>query len=188
MPAACGAADNWRALISIADSFGPPWGAVARDAASRLIRGFRRGYRRDVADGHPRLFDGLPRSLPSADWSGTWSISKTPAGENRGALTVAGWRRAAAVRDSIAIDLAGRAPRRQARARKVTLRAQFEAAWARYCSKDSTPAQRQQYQISTRESESAPSRHLAVTRRRVRHMARHRGWTRNTPPLHHEHD
>ena len=34
------AADNWRPLISIADSFGPEWGRIAREAAVTFARGF----------------------------------------------------------------------------------------------------------------------------------------------------
>jgi hypothetical protein len=34
------AADNWRVLVSIADSFGPQWGEAARAAAVELTRGY----------------------------------------------------------------------------------------------------------------------------------------------------
>ncbi|MGB9392996.1 MAG: DUF3631 domain-containing protein, partial [Xanthobacteraceae bacterium] len=33
-------ADNWRALLSIADSFDPGWGAAAREAAVIFARGY----------------------------------------------------------------------------------------------------------------------------------------------------
>jgi Protein of unknown function (DUF3631) len=34
-------ADNWRPLIAIADSFGPAWGAVGREAAVEFARTHR---------------------------------------------------------------------------------------------------------------------------------------------------
>jgi hypothetical protein len=146
------AADNWRPLLSIADSFGPVWGAAARDAAIT----FRRGYHdEDVGVtllGDIRTIFNATRAdrvtserlvelLCDADDAG-WSEwrglkdDQQPRRLSQGQLA----------KILNPFDIRPRSiwpPRRQGerKSQKGYLRSQFEAAWRRYCSEDGTPAQ-----------------------------------------------
>jgi hypothetical protein len=146
-------ADNWRPLFSIADSFGPAWGAAAREAATT----FRRGYHDEDA-GVTLLAD--IRTVFDAT-----RADRMTSGQLVGFLCDmddAGWCEWRGLRDDQQPRRLSQAqlaqilrpfgirprsvwpPRRQDRSKsaKGYLRSQFERAWRQYCPGDGTAAHR----------------------------------------------
>jgi Protein of unknown function (DUF3631) len=145
-------ADNWRPLIAIADSFGPAWGAVAREAAVEFARTHRdedagvillndirsifaaRGDDRLASAGMVADLIALDDSL-WAEWRGLRDDQqprRLSQGELARLLTPFGIR-----------------PRtiwpvrrgKTGKSAKGYFRSQFEEAWDAYCSEDVTPSQ-----------------------------------------------
>jgi hypothetical protein len=145
-------ADNWRPLLSIADSFGPTWGKVAREAAVA----FQRGHH-DEDIGVTLLLD----ILTIFNSTGTDRIASEQLVGFLNDMDDAGWSEWRGLRDdqqprklsqgqlALILKPFGIRPRsiwpigRHAgsRSRKGYLRSQFEQVWRRYCSTDDTPAQ-----------------------------------------------
>jgi hypothetical protein len=145
------AADNWRALLSIADACNPAWGKAAREAAVALSKGLDEdlsvrllGDIRGIFDRRPRI-DRLPSAAIVAELvdlaDGRWSEwrglqdDRMPRRLTQGglALTLAPF----GIRPKTIWP-----PHRGAtdKSEKGYRREQFERAWASYC--DGTPAQR----------------------------------------------
>jgi len=140
-------ADNWRPLISIADSFGADWGKLARDAAITFSRGHRdedigvvllndirsvfnarcvdRIWSRSLVDALNAMDDA-----PWSEWRGICD-NQNPRRLSQGELAKA--LRPFAIR-SRSIRLGNSTA-------KGYFRSQFEQAWAAYCREDGTPAQ-----------------------------------------------
>jgi hypothetical protein len=146
-------ADNWRALVSIADCFGPAWGKIARetavifarvhhdeDAGVILLSDIRDIFNRTAAD---RMASAdLVKALLDIEESG-WSEyrgmrddqqpKKLSTGEMSRLLKPFG------IRPRSIWPVSER--RRKGDSRKGYYRSQFEEAWRRYCEPAGTPAQ-----------------------------------------------
>jgi hypothetical protein len=141
------AADNWRPLIAIADSFGPYWGEVARQAALTLSHGY---HYEDIAvtllvdirdifntTGASYLFSKhLVAYLHALDDS-PWNQWRGP-GDNRSARALTEADLAELLNP---FDVKPRSIREGANTRKGYKRAWFEKIWQAYCPQDGTPAQ-----------------------------------------------
>ena len=144
-------ADNWRPLIAIADSFGPEWGLVARDAALAFAKGHRDEDIGVVLLTNIRdLFDtkGVDRFTSAAlacalaerePWSAWCGIrdDQSPRTFSQGEL--------AKLLAPFDIHPKTVWPARRhdtgASSSRGYHRSQFEAAWASYCDAGDTPAQ-----------------------------------------------
>ena len=137
-------------LIAIADSFGPHWGAAARDAAVALLDGDSDEdvgvtLLTDIRD----VFDDLHSDrVPGAELirrlvdleDARWGEFRGPH-DRRRALTagrLASMLRPFGIRPR---SIWPPGPRDGGKSQKGYLRAQFEAAWSRYCPKAGTTAQ-----------------------------------------------
>ena len=136
------AADNWRVLISIADSFGPLWGAAARNAALSLLDG-----NSDEDAGVTLLtdirgvFDRLHLDrIPSAEL--VRHLCELEDGElpQLSAGRLASMLKPFGIRSKSIWPLGPRDGAKY-KSQKGYLRSSFEAAWSRYCPKAGTPAQ-----------------------------------------------
>jgi uncharacterized protein DUF3631 len=138
------AADNWRPLISIADTFGPAWSARAREAAIEFSRG-----RHDEDVGVELLTDirnvfderAVDR-IASADLvAALLDIEEAPWSEFRGPLGTQQPRRLSTAMLAALLRPFGIGPRTiwparrdaSSRSRKGYFRTQFERGWAAYC-------------------------------------------------------
>ena len=148
-------ADNWRPLIAIADTFGAQWGKAARKAALAFARGHRdedigvvllRDIRHqfDLQDADRFTSVGLVAALnamddaPWSEWRGIrddQSPRKLSPGEL--AKILAPFR----IRPRSIWPATGKRAASGKGSSKGYLRAQFEHAWAAYCSEGDTPAQ-----------------------------------------------
>jgi uncharacterized protein DUF3631 len=145
-------ADNWRPLLSVADSFGPAWSKAAREAAIT----FHRSYH-DEDIGVVLLADILTIfNTTRAD-----RIASEQLVAHLNDMDDAGWSEWRGLRDDQRPRPLSQAqpalilknfgirprsiwpPRRKpgAKSRKGYLRSQFEKAWRQYCSQDGTAAQ-----------------------------------------------
>jgi Protein of unknown function (DUF3631) len=144
-------ADNWRVLISIADSFGPAWGKRARDAAMTFARGFHGedagviplGDIRTVFNGHnaDRFTSGaLVKALINLD-DGTWADWRGMRDDQQPhKLTqpeLARLLRPFHIRPKTVWPPGGR--RDRGPSSRGYSRDQFESAWAKYCDENDTP-------------------------------------------------
>jgi hypothetical protein len=145
-------ADNWRPLLAVADSFGPVWGDLARDAAVVLSRGHQDedpavtllSDIRDTFYRHPTA-DRLATAVIIAELvdlpSGLWSEWRGPRDDQVARkLTPAGLAR---MLEPFGIRPKTIWPPRRGTTEKSAKgyhRHDFEAAWASYC--DSTTSQR----------------------------------------------
>jgi hypothetical protein len=144
--------NNWKVLISVADSFGPAWGKAAREAAIT----FNRGYRDEdvgvllLADIRT-IFDATRadriaseqlvtflNDMDDADWSDWRGLrdDQQPRPLSQGQLALI--LKPFGIRPR-SIWPPGR--RADGKSRKGYLRSQFERAWRQYCPEDGTPAQ-----------------------------------------------
>jgi Protein of unknown function (DUF3631) len=146
------AADNWRALISIADSFGSEWGKAAREAAITFQRNY---HDEDIGivllnDIHT-IFDatGADRiaseqlveflnDMDDAGWSEWRGLheDQQPRPLTQGQLALI--LKPFGIRPR-SIWPRGRKP--GSKSRKGYLRDQFEKAWRQYCAEGGTAAQ-----------------------------------------------
>jgi hypothetical protein len=145
-------ADNWRPLIAIADSFGPEWGRLAREAAITFASIHQDedaavillGDIRSVFD--TRRVDRLPSATLAADlnamdnamwseWRGARG-NQQPRRLSQGEL--AKLLKPFGIRPQTIWPL-NRVP--GSKSSKGYYKRQFEAAWASYCSDDGTTAQ-----------------------------------------------
>jgi hypothetical protein len=145
-------ADNWRVLVSIADSFGREWGARARKTASDFARSYRDedaavtllGDIRAIFDAlnldrltSARLVDELV-AMEDAGW-GDWRgihDDQQPRQLSQGELA-----RLLAPFGIRPRSIWPRQRNQDSRSRKGYLRSQFEPAWRAYCDSTGTPAQ-----------------------------------------------
>ena len=159
-------ADNWRVLLAIAESFGPHWGALARNAALALTQGdsdedigiMLLMDTRDVFDelGCDRLFSAeLVRRLTGLE-EASWD-------EFRGVHGNQAPRPLSAGRLSKVLRSFGIRPRpiwppghQEGSSKRGYHRAQFEAAWSRYCPQNVTPSRSSKIR-RLRESEDVTS-------------------------------
>jgi hypothetical protein len=136
--------DNWLPLVSIADSFGPAWGQLARDAAVAFA-----ATRREEDVG-VLLLEDIYEIFTALDVDRLWSKTLV---EHLHALTDAGWDELPLTPSRLAKILApfGIKPkavwpkgldRSRSRSSKGYHRDQFETAWANYCQDDVPPAQK----------------------------------------------
>ena len=145
-------ADNWRVLIAIADTFGPAWARIAREAATTfahayhdedagviLLSDLRDIFNRTAADRMASV--ELIMALLDIEESG-WSeyrgvrddqtLHKLSQGEMARLLRPFGIR----LRPIWPL-----AKQRKGTSKRGYYRSQFEQAWARYCAEDVTPSQ-----------------------------------------------
>jgi hypothetical protein len=140
-------ADNWRPLFAIADSFGPTWGAAAREAAFALKRGY---HDEDIGvmmlSDIRTIFDELAtdrisseqlveslNNMEGAIWSEWRGMhdDQQPRQLSQGQL--------AQILRPFQIRSRSIWPRhRHGKSRKGYLRGQFETAWTSYCSQHHT--------------------------------------------------
>jgi hypothetical protein len=146
-------ADNWRVLLSVADSFGATWGKLAREAAITFQRGY---HDEDVGV----ILLGDIRTIFNATRSDRIASEQLAGFLND--LDDAGWSEWRGLRDdqqprplsqgqlALILKPFGIRPRsiwprgRQpgSKSRKGYFAAQFTRVWQQYCSEDGTPAQR----------------------------------------------
>jgi Protein of unknown function (DUF3631) len=150
-------ADNWRVLISIADSFGPKWGARAREAAVNFARAHR------DEDAAVTLLNDI---LGVFDDLGVDRLTSAKLVEELVAMDDAGWAEWRGLEDNqqprqlaqgeLARLLApfGIRPRTvwpqrrnlgSSRSQKGYLRSQFESTWHKYCDEPDTPSQHNKF-------------------------------------------
>jgi hypothetical protein len=145
-------ADNWRTLISIADSFGPEWAKRARDAAVTFARAY---HDEDVgvillADNR-NVFDRTHVDrMPSIDLiTALLDIEESGWSEYRGERDDRQPRKLSQSELARLLRPFGIRPRsvwpatkrRKGTSRKGYWRSDFESAWERYCEPAGTPAQ-----------------------------------------------
>jgi hypothetical protein len=146
-------ADNWRPLIAIGDSFGPYWAQAAREAAVTFARAFhdedagvillsdlRDIFNRTGADrmASADLITAL-LDIEESGWSEYRGVRDDQAARKLTQGEMARLLRPFGIRPRSIWPLAKR--RSGDSSRKGYYRAQFESAWARYCSPAGTPAQ-----------------------------------------------
>jgi hypothetical protein len=145
-------ADNWRPLISIADSFGPSWAGAAREAAVSIKRGY---HDEDVGvvllSDIRQIFNGL-----RADRLASETLTKTLVNMDDGLWS--DWRgmhddqqphrlsQAELARLLAPFRIRSKSiwpvrRKEDSKSRKGYYRSQFEAVWRRYCAEDGTAAQ-----------------------------------------------
>jgi Protein of unknown function (DUF3631) len=143
-------ADNWRPLISIADSLG--WGAQARDAMLKFAAEFQDADARiTLLDAIRKVFDacGLDRIsskdlldelhvLDDADWKEFLGIRGEQQPHRLRDSELASMLREFKIRPGTIWPLNRTA---DSKSYKGYRRSQFEAVWRRYCADDDTPAQ-----------------------------------------------
>jgi len=136
--------DNWLPLVSIADSFGPAWGQLAREAAVAFA------HARREEDEAVLLLEDTREIFTALNVD---RLSSKTLVEHLHALTDAGWSELPLTPAKLAKMLApfGIKPkaiwpkglnRHRSRSSKGYHRDQFEPAWAAYCQDDVSPAQK----------------------------------------------
>jgi hypothetical protein len=145
-------ADNWRVLIAIADTFGPAWARIAREAATTfahayhdedagviLLSDLRDIFNRTAADrmASVELIMAL-LDIEESGWSEYRGVrdDQTPRQLSQGEM--ARLLRPFGIRLRPIWPLA---KRRKGTSKRGYYRSQFEQAWARYCAEDVTPSQ-----------------------------------------------
>jgi len=145
-------ADNWRVLIAIADTFGPAWARIAREAATTfahayhdedagviLLSDLRDIFNRTAADrmASVELIMAL-LDIEESGWSEYRGVrdDQTPRKLSQGEM--ARLLRPFGIRPRPIWPLA---KRRKGTSKRSYYRSQFEQAWARYCAEDVTPSQ-----------------------------------------------
>jgi hypothetical protein len=145
-------ADNWRPLISIADSFGPVWGKIARETAVSFARAYhdedagvillsdiRDIFNRTTADRMPSIH--LITALLDIEESG-WSEYRGMRDDQQPKKLTQGEMARLLKPFGIRPKSVWPVRRRKGSSRKGYYRWQFEEAWKRYCDEPAgTPAQ-----------------------------------------------
>jgi Protein of unknown function (DUF3631) len=146
-------ADNWRSLISIADTFGPAWGDKAREAAIEFSKGYHdedigvlllRDIRKVFFEKFPAILTSFPSAYlvaclntfegaPWSEWCGVHG-NQTPRRLSQGEL--AKLLRPFRIRPKTVWW-----PDRQGTSMRGYYRADFEDAWRSYCDEANTPTQ-----------------------------------------------
>ena len=144
-------ADNWRALLSIADAYGEGWGERARLAALIMAHGYRDEdivvtllrHIREIFEGHrvnriasAALIEAM-LDLEGAPWAEWRGLKDDQQPRKLTQATLASLLKAFSIRPR-SIWPARRTADSQSR--KGYYRADFEAAWRAYCPTDGTPA------------------------------------------------
>jgi Protein of unknown function (DUF3631) len=147
-----GAAENWRALLSVADAYGEEWGERARSAALVMARGYRDEdipvtllrHIRDVFDAwsvgriHGAVLVEALLDLEESPWAEWRGLKDDQQPRKLTQAILASVLKAFQIR-SRSVWLGAR--KAGGKSGKGYHRADFEAAWRKYCPKDGTPAQ-----------------------------------------------